>query len=270
MSVPDNQRGARARVPKTALVGFVAGSLALLLAACGGSPQAGVASLGNAKTTTTAQSARAGAGGGGGGGGANAGNGAPGGGAHAVMVMSGGNGADKADKLKYAQCMRSHGVVDFPDPSSNGTILVGGTVSQSPQYSAADETCHELLPNGGIPTTAQRAQGIAQLLKFSVCMRAHGIRDYPDPTSNGIRIPVPNNPGSDLYPDNPRAPVRRQGLPAPHAAWVSARSLSAIRRATRRAHSNERYRPRSFTVPPWPCSSAMGPSVVDRSANIVG
>ena len=79
-----------AGVPKTALVGFVAGSLALLLAACGGSPQAGVANLGNAKTTTTAQSAPAGTGGGdGGGGAAYAGNGAPGGGAQSVMVMAG-------------------------------------------------------------------------------------------------------------------------------------------------------------------------------------
>ena len=104
-----------AGVPKTALVGFVAGSLALLLAACGGSPQAGVANLGNAKTTTTAQSAPAGTGGGdGGGGAAYAGNGAPGGGAQSVMVMAGGN---YADNLEFAQCMRSHGVVDFPDPS---------------------------------------------------------------------------------------------------------------------------------------------------------
>jgi hypothetical protein len=115
--------------------------------------------------------------------------------------MSGGNGADL---VKFAQCMRSHGVVDFPDPSSNGTILVGGTVSQSPQYAAADETCHKLLPNGGVPTAAQQAQGIAQLLKVSVCMRAHGISDYPDPTSRGIRIPIRKGMPSDLDPNNPR------------------------------------------------------------------
>ena len=191
-----------AGVPKTALVGFVAGSLALLLAACGGSPQAGVANLGNAKTTTTAQSAPAGTGGGdGGGGAAYAGNGAPGGGAQSVMVMAGGN---YADNLEFAQCMRSHGVVDFPDPSSNGTISVGGTVSQSPQYPAADETCRKLLPNGGVPTAAQRARSLAQLLKVSVCMRAHGIRDFPDPTADGSEIPIRKGMPSDLDPNNPR------------------------------------------------------------------
>ena len=169
------------------------------LAACGsGSALTRLASVGS--TTTTAQSASAGAVGGGGGA-ANAGNGAPGGGAQSVMVMAGGN---DADMLKFAQCMRSHGVVDFPDPSSNGTISVSGTVSQSPQYPAADETCHKLLPNGGMPTAAEQAQGLAQLLKVSVCMRAHGISDFPDPTSNGIRIPIRKGMPSDLDPNNPR------------------------------------------------------------------
>ena len=115
--------------------------------------------------------------------------------------MAGGN---FADKLKYARCMRSHGVIDFPDPSSSGTIVVSGTVSRSPQYPAADGTCQKLLPNGGIPTAAQRAQGLTQLLEVSVCMRAHGIRDFPDPTSNGIQIPIRPGMPSDLEPGNAR------------------------------------------------------------------
>ncbi len=194
-------RTARTNKPHGAGVGLALAAVALLFAACGsGSASPGVASV--SSTTTTTQSTSAGAGGGAGGGGAaNAGNGAPGGGPHTVMVMSGGNGAEM---LKYAQCMRSHGVVDFPDPSSNGTISVGGTVSQSPQFQAADNTCRNLLPNGGIPTAAQQAQGIAQLLKLSVCMRAHGISDYPDPTSNGIQIPIRKGMPSDLDPNNPR------------------------------------------------------------------
>ncbi len=198
MSVPDNQRVVRAGVPKTVLVGLVAGSLALLFAACGGSPQSGLANLGNAKTTTPAQPASAGADGGGA---VNAGNGPPGGGARSDMVMAGGN---HADKFEFAKCMRAHGVGNFPDPRSNGTISVGGTVSQSPQYPAADNKCRELLPNGGIPTAAQQAEGLAQLLKVSVCMRAHGISDFPDPTLEGFRIPVRKGMPSDLDPDNPR------------------------------------------------------------------
>jgi hypothetical protein len=183
---------------KTGFAGLVVVGLATLLAACGSSPAKGVASLATTATTSARSSAPASTGGGAGGSGGPVG--ASGGGS-SHMVMTGG---DYSQMLKFAQCMRSHGVVDFPDPSSNGTILVGGTVSQSPQYPAADETCQKLLANGGVPTAAQQAQGIAQLLKFSVCMRAHGISDYPDPTSNGIRIPVRKGMPSDLDPNNPR------------------------------------------------------------------
>jgi hypothetical protein len=35
-------------------------------------------------------------------------------------------------------------------------------------------------------------------------MRAHGISDYPDPTSNGIQIPIRKGMPSDLDPNNPR------------------------------------------------------------------
>jgi hypothetical protein len=194
-------RTARSNKRYATRVGLAVVAAALLFSACGnGSASPGVASVGS--TTTTTRSAPASAGGGAGGGGAaNAGHGALGGGPQAVIVMSGGNGADM---LKYAECMRSHGVVDFPDPSSDGTILVDGTVSQSPQYPAADNTCRNLLPNGGVPKAAQQAQGIAQLLKLSVCMRAHGISDYPDPTSKGIQIPIRKGMPSDLDPNNPR------------------------------------------------------------------
>ncbi len=196
---------ARTGVPKTSLVGLVAGSLALLLAACGVSPQAGVANLGNAKTTAAAQSAPAGAGGGGDA--PNAGIAPLNGRSQSDMVMAGGN---FADMLRFANCMRSHGMPGFPDPSSNGTISVSGTVSQSAQFQAADNTCRELLPNGGIPTAAQQAQGLAQLLKFSVCMRAHGISDFPDPTSEGTRIPVRKGMPSDLARTTPgSSPPRR-------------------------------------------------------------
>jgi hypothetical protein len=202
MGAPDNARVARARVPKSRVGGVVAGGLGLLLAACGGSPQAGVASLGR-NATTAAQPAPAGAPESrGAGSAAPAGKGAPGGGQNVVMVMTG--DGNTAAMLKFAHCMRSHGVGDFPEPSSNGTITVGGTVSGSPQYQAADQTCHKLLPNGGVPTAAQRAQGLAQLLKVSFCMRAHGISDFPDPSANGIEIPVRKGMPADLDPDNPR------------------------------------------------------------------
>jgi hypothetical protein len=40
------------------------------------------------------------------------------------------------------------------------------------------------------------------MLAFSACMRAHGIKDFPDPNGGGIRLS--GTPGSDLNPNNPQ------------------------------------------------------------------
>ena len=47
----------------------------------------------------------------------------------------------------------------------------------------------------------------AQLLEYAVCMRAHGIRDFPDPVPSplgGYDFHVHISPGSDLDPHTPR------------------------------------------------------------------
>jgi hypothetical protein len=64
-----------------------------------------------------------------------------------------------------------------------------------------------LLPNGGQPTPAQQAQALAQALKFSECMRSHGITGFPDPQSvagGGIRIAIRAGQGNNLNPTNPQ------------------------------------------------------------------
>jgi hypothetical protein len=167
-----------------------------------------VASLGDSHTTATTQpgtsqpAAPAATSGPGGGGGSTGGE-APSSRGQGHTVMSG--GGNYADALKYAHCMRSHGVADFPDPSTDGNFSFDNTNGiglGSPQFQAADKTCRILLPNGGQPTPAQQAQFMAQALKFSRCMRAHGILDFPDPSSGGLTIH--GGPGSDLNPGNPR------------------------------------------------------------------
>lgn len=103
------------------------------------------------------------------------------------------------DALAYVDCMRSHGVPRFPDPSSDGQINVDfahggkdgspgspGIDRNSPRYISADQTCRHLLP-GGVPTPAQNQQALANGLKLAKCMRSHGVPNYPDPN--------PSDPG---------------------------------------------------------------------------
>jgi hypothetical protein len=51
--------------------------------------------------------------------------------------------------LKYAQCMRTHGVPNFPDPTSNGAISFNANSGVNPQsatYQKANTACESLAP----------------------------------------------------------------------------------------------------------------------------
>lgn len=49
--------------------------------------------------------------------------------------------------LKFARCMRSHGVSDFPDPQAGG-FLMSGNVQQNPHFQSAMQACRSILGNG--------------------------------------------------------------------------------------------------------------------------
>jgi hypothetical protein len=56
--------------------------------------------------------------------------------------------------LRYAKCIRSHGVINFPDPVLRSGLPPGFDFPPnmdltSPAFLAADHVCHSLLPHGG-------------------------------------------------------------------------------------------------------------------------
>jgi len=97
-----------------------------------------------------------------------------------------------AQGLKFAQCMRSHGVPNFPDPSGGQLDLrvqqtpnstsVNGVEVNGPAFKSAMSSCKSDLPNGGHPTAAQTAQARSKALAMARCMRTHGVPNFPDPT----------------------------------------------------------------------------------------
>jgi hypothetical protein len=53
----------------------------------------------------------------------------------------------QAQLLRYARCMRSHGLARFPDPTSRGLALEPDQVdTRSPQFQAANQACRSFLP----------------------------------------------------------------------------------------------------------------------------
>jgi hypothetical protein len=86
--------------------------------------------------------------------------------------------------LRFSECMRSHGVPSFPDPSGQG-IHIGpgsGINPSSPAFRAAQSACRKLLPGGGPGNQHPTAQQIDMARQISECMRQHGVTGFPDPT----------------------------------------------------------------------------------------
>ena len=61
---------------------------------------------------------------------------------------------DRPALLRYARCMRAHGVTDFPDPQPGGGIQATGSPGSdlnpnNPIYKAAASACRHYQPGGG-------------------------------------------------------------------------------------------------------------------------
>lgn len=95
--------------------------------------------------------------------------------------------------LAYARCMRSHGEPGWPDPTSQGTFVATGIDVASNQAKQAHFACEDLLPNDGLPaaSSAHQEQLLMQSLKYAVCMRSHGILNFPDPVRSGEGVAFP-------------------------------------------------------------------------------
>jgi hypothetical protein len=104
--------------------------------------------------------------------------------------------------LKFAQCMREHGV-NMPDPEvgSGGAISMRvGDGSDPAKTKAAQEACQQYMPSGGDSAKADPQQ-LEQLRKLAQCMREHGLPDFPDPGANGGMM---IDKDSGINPDDPK------------------------------------------------------------------
>jgi hypothetical protein len=99
--------------------------------------------------------------------------------------------------VKFAECIRSNGVSQFPDPNASGQFAYGIPSGSSPldpssaAWQHAIGACKSLEPAGFMPTSFTPKQRSARL-KFAQCVRANGVPDFPDPTAAGPLIDVSN------------------------------------------------------------------------------
>jgi hypothetical protein len=107
--------------------------------------------------------------------------------------------ATKREKgVKFAECVRAHGVPHFPDPDATGNFNFGVDVSAA-TFTAAVNACKALQPPGTLSAHRSASQQSAAL-RFAACVRANGVPDFPDPVNgqpliNTYLIPSANRPG---------------------------------------------------------------------------
>ena len=149
------------RPTRTRLFTIAAVASGLLVAGCGGSSPS--ATAGGGASSTASASANAGA-------------------ASTSASSSPGSSPSPAqpdqNSLNFARCMRANGVPNFPDPKPGGGFRF--PASPAPAFAAAQAKCQKLLPNGGAPPPFD-PQALGQLRQIAVCMRRHGVPDFPDP-----------------------------------------------------------------------------------------
>jgi hypothetical protein len=92
--------------------------------------------------------------------------------------------------IDFANCMRSHGVSDLPDPTTSPRGFkesLSPSTPHSPAFVSALRPCqHFLLPKGGAnQTPAHSPAQTAAFLAFARCIRSHGFPSFPDPSSTG-------------------------------------------------------------------------------------
>ncbi len=197
-----------ADVKRRAVLVFVA-SLALLVAACGGSgpSSTGVATLPSPSAVSSAEAS------------------APPSPAASDLTAQG---------LAYARCMRSNGVPNWPDPNGSGGFdkrqisqATGDLGSpQYQQYLAASTACQNVLPaNMREPTAAEVQQEWTDDRKFAQCMRDHGVANAPDPVADPNGQPYFDLTGTGIDPNSPQIQAWAQEC-------VAQAHLSGLPRAT--------------------------------------
>jgi hypothetical protein len=95
--------------------------------------------------------------------------------------------ADRETKaIKFAKCMREHGVGQFPDPDASGELTIDGIVNGSsldpdaPAWKQAIGACKDLQP-AGFTGRKRNTEEQDHALAFAQCIRDNGVKDFPDP-----------------------------------------------------------------------------------------
>jgi hypothetical protein len=107
---------------------------------------------------------------------------------------SGPSAAFRAAELKVSQCIRAHGVPNYPDPGSsgeiqsqssgNGSVTVNGVKLDATAQTLqnAQKACAKYAPQAPAVSASQLASIKQGAVKMAECMRKNGVPNFADPS----------------------------------------------------------------------------------------
>jgi hypothetical protein len=98
-------------------------------------------------------------------------------------------------QVKFAQCMRENGV-NVPDPQPGQPARIEDTSGDKAKLESATKKCQPVLQQGGGMINPSDPKVQDALLKFTKCMREHGV-NIPDPGPDG-KMQVPSGSQAKL------------------------------------------------------------------------
>jgi hypothetical protein len=118
-------------------------------------------------------------------------------------------GSANSQLVAYSQCMRSHAVPNFPDPAGGAPpkVTAQGLGVSSSQLQVAQGACQHLLPAtggslsassirqcylAGVCPQALVQQAVSAGRDLARCMRSHGVPYWPDPSIDSQGRPLFN------------------------------------------------------------------------------
>ena len=101
-----------------------------------------------------------------------------------------------AAAVKFATCMRDHGIANFPVPQVTVTTTPGGGsvaireaaptgLGASPKLEAAQNACKGFQQAIGNSVAGPHGPSKQTFLAFARCLRSHGLSTFPDPDPQG-------------------------------------------------------------------------------------
>jgi hypothetical protein len=148
-------------------------------------------------------------------------------------------GSGQGGALAFAQCLRAHGIPNWPDPTAGGVFdkskLRQLGVSPARVRAVEEGPCHRLVPlvsgHGSQPTAQQQRTRLADGLSFARCMRHRGVARFPDPTAQGVlSVEMVQAQGIDVH-SSAVLRVVQKCLPASHGGLTAAKVREALEHA---------------------------------------